>query len=627
MACAATPRRLQAEQRGEDETTAIPPIVNEVLRMPGQPLDPGTRAFMEPRFGHDLSRVRIHSDAAAAESARAVHADAYAFATHVVLGHDQAPMRSGAGARLLAHELAHTVQQAGCSASSLPERISDPDEASEREAHAWAERIVSEPAVQPHALAPTGPRLSRVPMQQAQTPARGSLPVGPSSSAPRPFPATRMLDPGPAHGPNPADCLASPCAAASAAPAPANTADKLRRVDDWESQSLACIRANAAASNASHAAAIQANEESEITADASALRTRVRQAGPGAAGPASFLDDLHTMCARKTQEVRIEFHFNVAFDNTGTSSRWGAGASGEDWDSIEQALSALPPQATWSNPRLVVFGRAACHPEDLNAQGVCAGHSMPGQGTGFIGGEADSSTGRITVYDRGLGSAPYGRSSNLGLPATQQTLRHEVGHLAEAQVPPAELKTFFEVLLKWQDYAWAWITSPAPRSPNWQAERDSLRAELGLEEAQLDAWLATLQPNQSVTVGQRTYTRDAAGSGGSTLFLHAIDPSRIPRGVEFSYARTSQGEYFAELYALAVSRPAFLSDALPAPQSEWLRRIVFGTPATANEWASRIAARDDATLIERLLRTYTWTQADAVLNEHLGRRRAGGQAA
>src|SRR5690242_3226377 len=49
---------------------SVPPIVSDVLNSPGQPLDAGTRAFMEPRFGHDFSGVRVHTDARAAESAR-----------------------------------------------------------------------------------------------------------------------------------------------------------------------------------------------------------------------------------------------------------------------------------------------------------------------------------------------------------------------------------------------------------------------------------------------------------------------------------------------------------------------------------------------------------------------------
>jgi len=61
-----------------------PPIVHEVLRSPGRPLDAATRAFMEPRFGHDFSKVRVHADAEAAASARAVNALAYTVGNHVV---------------------------------------------------------------------------------------------------------------------------------------------------------------------------------------------------------------------------------------------------------------------------------------------------------------------------------------------------------------------------------------------------------------------------------------------------------------------------------------------------------------------------------------------------------------
>ena len=90
-----------------------PPIVHQVLRAPGRPLDAETRAFMEQRLGSDLSRVRVHHDARAAESARAVSARAFAVGQDVVFGAGQhAPATTG-GRRLLAHELAHTIQQAG----------------------------------------------------------------------------------------------------------------------------------------------------------------------------------------------------------------------------------------------------------------------------------------------------------------------------------------------------------------------------------------------------------------------------------------------------------------------------------------------------------------------------------
>src|SRR5512134_563730 len=88
-----------------------PPIVHEALRSPGQPLDAATRAFMEPRFGHDFSGVRVHTDARAAESARAVQALAYTVGRDIVFGDQRYSPQTSPGRRLLAHELTHTLQQ------------------------------------------------------------------------------------------------------------------------------------------------------------------------------------------------------------------------------------------------------------------------------------------------------------------------------------------------------------------------------------------------------------------------------------------------------------------------------------------------------------------------------------
>lgn len=90
---------------------AAPPIVRDVLASPGRPLDAATRAFMEPRFGHDFSRVRIHTDQTAVQSAEAVAAHAYTVGTDVVFGAGRYLPESSEGQRLLAHELAHVVQQ------------------------------------------------------------------------------------------------------------------------------------------------------------------------------------------------------------------------------------------------------------------------------------------------------------------------------------------------------------------------------------------------------------------------------------------------------------------------------------------------------------------------------------
>jgi len=84
-----------------------------VLHSPGEPLEPNTRAFMEDRFSHDFSDVRVHSDAKAAESAKSVNALAYTVGSDVVLGAGQHAPHTDSGRKLLAHELAHVVQQSG----------------------------------------------------------------------------------------------------------------------------------------------------------------------------------------------------------------------------------------------------------------------------------------------------------------------------------------------------------------------------------------------------------------------------------------------------------------------------------------------------------------------------------
>ncbi len=108
-------QRMPAAESRSDHTSSAssaPPIVHEVLCAPGQPLDPATRAFFEPRFGHDFSRIRVHTDAKAAESARAVNARAYTVGHQIVFGPGQYGHTDGERARLMAHELAHMVQQA-----------------------------------------------------------------------------------------------------------------------------------------------------------------------------------------------------------------------------------------------------------------------------------------------------------------------------------------------------------------------------------------------------------------------------------------------------------------------------------------------------------------------------------
>jgi Domain of unknown function (DUF4157) len=158
---------LQRSAIGRNAVNGVPPIVHEVLRSPGQPLDAATRGYFETRFSGtlsavpvrlaaksnasslsveppdtsyereadawaeratsagansrsnrsakmpDFSHVRVHTDAMAAESARRVNALAYTVGSDVVFAPGQFNPASFAGKRLLAHELTHVVQQTG----------------------------------------------------------------------------------------------------------------------------------------------------------------------------------------------------------------------------------------------------------------------------------------------------------------------------------------------------------------------------------------------------------------------------------------------------------------------------------------------------------------------------------
>lgn len=104
--------------RAGSEAAATLPMVHDVLQSSGRPLAPSDRAFFDPGFGHDFSAVRVHTDAAAASSAAAVDALAYTVGAHVVFADGQYTPHTQGGQRLLAHELAHVVQQHGAGDSA-----------------------------------------------------------------------------------------------------------------------------------------------------------------------------------------------------------------------------------------------------------------------------------------------------------------------------------------------------------------------------------------------------------------------------------------------------------------------------------------------------------------------------
>lgn len=170
---------MQRVAAGGSAVGSVPAVVHDVLQSPGQPLDLGTRAFMEPRFGADFShlrvhsvapgtgsgrltiggsedptehdaermaeivsrgsapdaagaklqadfsRVRLHTDSRAEASARAVNALAYTVGRDIVFGAGQYAPGTTSGRRLLAHELTHVLQQTGAAPLALQRQESE----------------------------------------------------------------------------------------------------------------------------------------------------------------------------------------------------------------------------------------------------------------------------------------------------------------------------------------------------------------------------------------------------------------------------------------------------------------------------------------------------------------------
>lgn len=143
--CEACKKKKQVLQRKEARNanpTEIPASVHKVLQSTGRPLDPAIREVMEPRFGHDFSQVRIHRDAMAERSAREVGALAYTTGNDLVFDERSYAPGTDAGRKLIAHELAHVVQQRA-SSSSLSAGISASDSPAERNADLLADAALA----------------------------------------------------------------------------------------------------------------------------------------------------------------------------------------------------------------------------------------------------------------------------------------------------------------------------------------------------------------------------------------------------------------------------------------------------------------------------------------------------
>ena len=97
-------------QVGTEEAVASTTVQGTILK-PGQPLDQDAQSFFGKRFGYDFSQVRVHSDEQSTASAKALHARAYTVGNHVVFSEKEYSPHTVIGKKLLAHELAHVIQQ------------------------------------------------------------------------------------------------------------------------------------------------------------------------------------------------------------------------------------------------------------------------------------------------------------------------------------------------------------------------------------------------------------------------------------------------------------------------------------------------------------------------------------
>ncbi|WP_020103024.1 DUF4157 domain-containing protein [Mycobacterium sp. 360MFTsu5.1] len=129
--------------------------VHDVIGSGGSPMEPALRAEMEGRLGHDFGDVRIHTDAAAHNSAKSVNAQAYTVGSDIVFQQGKYDPGSQTGQHMLAHELTHVVQQRSGPVDGTDAgggvKVSDPSDRFEREAVANADRVMSSaPAVATH---------------------------------------------------------------------------------------------------------------------------------------------------------------------------------------------------------------------------------------------------------------------------------------------------------------------------------------------------------------------------------------------------------------------------------------------------------------------------------------------
>lgn len=154
---------LLVQRRSTLESAA--PVVAPPIVEAGRPLDAGTRAAMEPGFGRSFEHVRVHDDARAHDAARMLDARAYTAGNDVVFAEGAYRPGTPAGEALIAHELAHTVQQGGVQMKAAGPMPASADRELEAQADQASAAVLAGRSAP--ALTVVTPRIQRAPAAEA----------------------------------------------------------------------------------------------------------------------------------------------------------------------------------------------------------------------------------------------------------------------------------------------------------------------------------------------------------------------------------------------------------------------------------------------------------------------------
>ncbi|MGB5818246.1 MAG: DUF4157 domain-containing protein [Saonia sp.] len=535
----------------------------------GSGLPKRTKSFMESRFGSNFSNVNIHTGKEAVQMSRELGAKAFTVGNDIYFNSGQYTPETSQGKHLLAHELTHTLQQSQRSGQKIQRQAAPRETTSE----------------------------SIRPILQGQA-ARSSNTGSPPAAIDR--------------GVNPSICFPPTCTMVRAfrSSPPRSQNDLFAIADNFSQTLMLCMQGHAAASPASHAVDIHTAAVEELNRNVQDLKLWFSQESNTMTNRREFINRLAHLCQLTAKEVNVEFHFNVIFENPIGEPVWAQRLDG--WDRIFEILSQLPEWTLWNLENTFRMRREDCHTDG----GFCDTR---------IGGITEMDQNQVRIFNSGMRRNPFGRSTSLNLPGDYQTIIHEIGHVVDHGLSPSDRTHFFNSIMDWKDYPWHWINNPSGIDPTCDSSRTGLsrerctictdiqmlNADGTCNDTQLDTWLLSMTPGTSADLNGRKWWRPG---GINQHHIQSVPIANLPTGIVFEYANTAKGEYFAELYALAILRPEFLDNALPQEQSAWLRRIVFQIPDhnTLQRMVSLPEPQQTQFLV-RVQKLYTWEQINALI--------------